>query len=98
VSTIQHTGSPDDAGAISPKILAHDQPELSASRPTAARRAHCKISRIRLISLASSRIWQIAAMNVDPVLLTTPTRSAGRRRLMIARGMWAVLWPSLLVW
>ena len=54
---------------------------------------------IRLISFAIFLgIWQLAAMNVDPVLFTTPGKVAVAAVEMIRNGeLWAGLAPSLLV-
>jgi NitT/TauT family transport system permease protein len=54
---------------------------------------------IRMASLAIFlTLWQIAAMNVDPVLFTSPWKVAVAAVGMIASGeLWAGLWPSLLV-
>ena len=63
------------------------------------RRAALQNFGIRMVSLAIFlAIWQIAAMNVDPVLFTTPAKVAVAAVGMIASGeLWAGLWPSLLV-
>ena len=63
------------------------------------RRAALQNFGIRLVSLAIFlAIWQIAAMNVDPVLFTSPAKVAVAAVGMIASGeLWAGLWPSLLV-
>jgi len=52
-----------------------------------------------LVSLAIFLgIWQIGAMNVDPVLFTSPSKVAVAAVAMISSGeLWAGLWPSLLV-
>jgi NitT/TauT family transport system permease protein len=63
------------------------------------RRAALQNFGIRMVSLAIFlAIWQIAAMNVDPVLFTSPAKVAVAAVGMIASGeLWAGLWPSLLV-
>jgi NitT/TauT family transport system permease protein len=54
---------------------------------------------IRLVSLASAlALWEIAALNVDPVLFTSPTKVALAGYKMILSGeLWTYLWPSLVV-
>jgi len=70
-------GSPDDARRpISPKILPHDQARAERVAPPPPPRGTAK-SRHPPISLPSVLgIWQIAAMNVDPVPVTTPYQVA----------------------
>jgi NitT/TauT family transport system permease protein len=54
---------------------------------------------IRLVSLASAlALWELAALNVDPVLFTSPTKVAVAGYKMILSGeLWTYLWPSLVV-
>src|SRR5581483_6738447 len=79
--------------------IAHDR--ARAERVAAARRRREALQNlaIRLISLASFlALWQVGAMNVDPVLFTTPAKVAVAAYDMLATGeLWAALWPSLLV-
>jgi NitT/TauT family transport system permease protein len=99
VSTIQHTGSPGDARRDLAEDIAHDQARAERVAADRRRRAALQNLGIRLISLALFLgIWQVAAMNVDPVLFTTPYKVALAAVGMIASGeLWAGLWPSLLV-
>ena len=99
MSTIQHAGSPDDARRDLAQDIAHDQARAERVAADRRRRAALQNLGIRLISLALFLgIWQIAAMNVDPVLFTTPYKVALAAVGMIASGeLWAGLWPSLLV-
>ncbi len=54
---------------------------------------------IRLVSLATAlALWEIAALNVDPVLFTSPTKVALAAYTMVLSGeLWTYLWPSLVV-
>jgi NitT/TauT family transport system permease protein len=103
VSTVQHAGSPDDARRdLAQDIaqdIAHDQARAERVAADRRRRAALQNLGIRLVSLALFLgIWQIGAMNVDPVLFTTPYKVALAAVGMIASGeLWAGLWPSLLV-
>jgi NitT/TauT family transport system permease protein len=103
VSTIQHAGSSGDARRdLAQDIaqdIAHDQARAERVAADRRRRAALQNLGIRLVSLALFLgIWQIAAMNVDPVLFTTPYKVALAAVGMIASGeLWAGLWPSLLV-
>jgi sulfonate transport system permease protein len=75
--------------------------QARAERVAAERRRKAAVQNfgIRLISLAIFLgIWQLAAINVDPVLFTTPGKVAVAAVDMIRSGeLWAGLWPSLLV-
>ena len=103
MSTVQHAGSPDDARRdLAQDIaqdIAHDQARAERVAADRRRRAALQNLGIRLVSLALFLgIWQIGAMNVDPVLFTTPYKVALAAVGMIASGeLWAGLWPSLLV-
>jgi len=99
LSTIQHAGSPDDARRDLAEDIAHDQARAERVAADRRRRAALQNLGIRLVSLALFLgIWQIGAMNVDPVLFTTPYKVALAAVGMIASGeLWAGLWPSLLV-
>jgi sulfonate transport system permease protein len=96
MSTAQHTGP---AAAEAPFDIATDQ--ARAERAAAERRRKTALQNlvIRLVSLAIFlSLWQIAAVNVDPVLFTTPLKVAVAAVDMIGNGeLWAALWPSLLV-
>jgi len=54
---------------------------------------------IRVVSLASAlALWELAAMNVDPVLFTSPSKVAVAGYKMVLSGeLWTYLWPSLVV-
>jgi sulfonate transport system permease protein len=79
--------------------IADDQ--ARAERAAAARRRRAALQNlgIRAISLAIFlALWQIAAINVDPVLFTSPAKVAVAAVDMIGSGeLWGGLWPSLLV-
>jgi NitT/TauT family transport system permease protein len=95
MSTVQHAG--DTAAAR--RDLADDQ--ARAERVAIVRRRRVALHNfvIRLVSLTIFLgLWQIGAMNVDPVLFTTPWKVAVAAVDMIRSGeLWAALWPSLLV-
>jgi len=103
VSTLEHAS----AGAQSQRELAQDiaqeiaHDQARAERAAAARRRKTAMQNfvIRLVSLAIFlSLWQIAAMNVDPVLFTSPLKVASAAVGMIASGeLWNALWPSLVV-
>jgi sulfonate transport system permease protein len=96
VSSIQHAGLPD---ADARRELADDQARAERVAADRRRRASLQNLGIRIVSLAIFlAIWQIAAMNVDPVLFTSPVKVAVAAVSMIASGeLWAGLWPSLVV-
>ena len=92
MSTVQHAA---DAG----RELADDQARAERVAIMRRRREALQNLGIRLVSLVIFLgVWQIAAMNVDPVLFTSPAKVAVAAVGMIASGeLWAGLWPSLLV-
>ncbi|MEN3376994.1 MAG: hypothetical protein V7604_2349, partial [Hyphomicrobiales bacterium] len=94
MSTVEHTGAAD----LQADIIG-DQKRAERVAAERRRRAGFQNFIIRMVSLAIFlAIWQIAAMNVDPVLFTTPAKVAAAAVGMIASGeLWAGLWPSLLV-
>jgi NitT/TauT family transport system permease protein len=94
MSTVEHTGAAD----LQADIL-DDQKRAERAAAERRRRAALQNFVIRMVSLAIFlSLWQIAAMNVDPVLFTTPWKVAVAAVDMIANGeLWAALWPSLLV-
>jgi len=93
VSTVQQADA--DAGPA----LIDDQ--ARAERVAAARRRRTVLQNfvIRFVSLAVFLgIWQVGAMNTDPVLFTSPAKVAVAAVDMIRSGeLWAGLAPSLLV-
>jgi sulfonate transport system permease protein len=95
MSTVQHAQSPADAR----RELADDQARAERVAIMRRRRAGLQNFGIRLVSLAIFLgIWQIGAMNVDPVLFTSPWKVAVAAVGMISSGeLWAGLWPSLVV-
>jgi len=92
---VQHAQTLADAR----RELADDQARAERVAIARRRRAGLQNFGIRLVSLAIFLgIWQIGAMNVDPVLFTTPWKVAVAAVGMIASGeLWAGLWPSLVV-
>jgi len=95
VSTVQHAQTPADAR----RELADDQARAERVAIMRRRRAGLQNFGIRLLSLAIFLgVWQIGAMNVDPVLFTSPWKVAVAAVGMISSGeLWAGLWPSLVV-
>jgi len=95
MSTVEHTGAAAD---LQGDIIGDQK---RAERVAAERRRRTGLQNfiIRMASLAIFlALWQIAAMNVDPVLFTSPWKVAVAAVDMIATGeLWASLWPSLLV-
>src|SRR5262245_17056233 len=96
MSTVGHTSAP---AADLQADIAGDQKR--AERVAAERRRKAAVQNllIRLVSLAIFlALWQVAAMNVDPVLFTSPWKVAVAAVDMLRTGeLWAALWPSLLV-
>ena len=95
MSTVQHAGDAADAR----RDLADDQARAERVAAERRRRAALHNFGIRLVSLAIFLgLWQIGAMNVDPVLFTTPWKVAVAAVDMIGSGeLWSALWPSLMV-
>ena len=95
MSTVEHSGAAADLQAD----IIGDQKR--AEQVAAARRRKAVLQNfiIRMVSLAIFlSLWQIAAINVDPVLFTTPWKVAVAAVDMIKTGeLWNSLWPSLLV-
>jgi sulfonate transport system permease protein len=94
MTTVEHSAATD----LQADILGDQK---RAERAAAERRRRTALQNfvIRMVSLAIFLgLWQIAAMNVDPVLFTTPWKVAVAAADMIWTGeLWASLWPSLLV-
>jgi NitT/TauT family transport system permease protein len=95
MSSVQHAQTPADAR----RGLADDQARAERVAIARRRRAAWHDFAIRMVSLAIFlSLWQVAAMNVDPVLFTSPLKVAIAAAGMIANGeLWSALWPSLLV-
>jgi sulfonate transport system permease protein len=78
-----------------------DNDRARAERAGAERRRRQSLHNfiIRMVSLAVFlALWQIAGLNIDPVLFTTPSKVAVAAVDMVASGeLWFALWPSLLV-
>jgi len=95
MSTVEHTGAAAD---LQGDIIGDQK---RAERVAAERRRRTGLQNfiIRMASLAIFlALWQIAAMNVDPVLFTSPWKVAVAAVGMISSGeLWAGLWPSLVV-
>ena len=98
MSAVEHAGT-DNARRDLAQEIAGDQARAERVAIARRRRASLQNFGIRLISLAVFlSVWQIAAMNVDPVLFTSPWKVAVAAVGMIASGeLWNGLWPSLLV-
>ena len=99
MSAVEHTGTSDAARRELAQDIANDQARAERVAAQRRRRASLQNFGIRLVSLAIFLgVWQIAAMNVDPVLFTSPVKVAVAAVGMIASGeLWNGLWPSLLV-
>jgi NitT/TauT family transport system permease protein len=78
-----------------------DDDRARAERAAAERRRRAMLHDfvIRLVSLAIFLgLWQLAAINVDPVLFTSPAKVAVAAVDMVGSGeLWSALWPSLIV-
>lgn len=94
MTTVEHHGAAELAADI-----IGDQKRAERVAAERRRRAALQNFIIRMVSLAIFlSLWQVAAMNVDPVLFTTPWKVALAGVDMIWTGeLWASLWPSLLV-
>ena len=94
---MQHAAAAADADAR--QELADDQARAERVAIMRRRRAALRNFGIRMVSLVIFlALWQVAAMNVDPVLFTSPWKVAVAAVGMIGSGeLWAGLWPSLLV-
>jgi ABC-type nitrate/sulfonate/bicarbonate transport system permease component len=100
VSTVEHSPVTEaDARRELAQDIADDQARAERVAAERRRRAALHNLGIRAVSLAIFlTLWQIAAMNVDPVLFTTPWKVAVAAVEMVANGeLWNALWPSLLV-
>jgi NitT/TauT family transport system permease protein len=96
MSTVEQTGT---SAADLHAEIAGDQKRAEQVASARRRKAAIQNLVIRLISLAIFlTLWQIAAMNVDPVLFTSPLKVAVAAVGMVASGeLWTSLWPSLVV-
>ena len=97
MSALEHTRA--DAPHELAEDIASDQARAERVAIARRRRAAWHDFVIRMVSLAIFlSLWQVAAMNVDPVLFTSPLKVAVAAAGMIASGeLWSALWPSLLV-
>ena len=95
MSTVEHSGAAADLQAD----IIGDQKRAEQVAGARRRKAAIQNFIIRMVSLAIFlSLWQIAAINVDPVLFTTPWKVAVAAVDMIKTGeLWNSLWPSLLV-
>ena len=95
MSTVEHSGATADLQAD----IIGDQKRAERVATERRRRAALQNFVIRMVSLAIFlSLWQVAAMNVDPVLFTSPWKVAVAAVDMLATGeLWNSLWPSLLV-
>jgi len=95
MSTVEHSGAAADLQAD----IIGDQKRAERVAAERRRRAALQNFVIRMVSLAIFlSLWQVAAVNVDPVLFTTPWKVAVAAVDMLATGeLWNSLWPSLLV-
>jgi len=95
MSTVEHSGATADLQAD----IIGDQKRAERVAAERRRRAALQNFVIRMVSLAIFlSLWQVAAMNVDPVLFTTPWKVAVAAVDMLATGeLWNALGPSLLV-
>src|ERR1051325_2513387 len=95
MSTVEHSGATADLQAD----IIGDQKRAERVAAEPRRRAALQNFVIRMISLAIFLVlWQVAAVNVDPVLFTTPWKVAVAAVDMLRTGeLWNSLWPSLLV-
>jgi sulfonate transport system permease protein len=96
MSTVGHTGA---SAADLQADIAGDQKRAEQVAAERRRKTATQNLVIRLVSLTIFlSLWQIAAMNVDPVLFTSPWKVAVAAVDMLRTGeLWASLWPSLLV-
>lgn len=99
MSAVEHASTSEVTRRDLAQDIANDQARAERVAGERRRRTSLQNFGIRLISLAIFlAVWQIAAMNVDPVLFTSPIKVAMAAVGMIGSGeLWAGLWPSLLV-
>jgi NitT/TauT family transport system permease protein len=92
MSIVQDTG-------LQAQELIDDQARAEQVAIARRRRTAIKDFGIRMVALAIFlSLWQIAALNADPVLFTSPLKVAIAGFDMLVSGeLWAGLWPSLLV-
>jgi len=95
MSTVEHSGAAADLQAD----IVGDQKRAEQVAGARRRKAAIQNFIIRMVSLAIFlSLWQVAAINVDPVLFTTPWKVAVAAVDMLRTGeLWNSLWPSLLV-
>ena len=87
MTTAERSSALTDAQREIAQNIAHDQARAERVAAERRRRAAWQNLVIRLISLALFlALWQAAAMNVDPVLFTSPLKVAVAAVDMVASG------------
>jgi NitT/TauT family transport system permease protein len=99
VSTIEQARRTSLSEPANARELVDDRARAERVAAERRRRQQWQNLGIRLVSLAIAlTLWQIAAMNVDPVLFTSPIKVAVAAFDMVLSGeLWESLWPSLIV-
>jgi NitT/TauT family transport system permease protein len=99
VSTLEQARSTSLSEPAGARELVDDRARAERVAAERRRREQVRNIGIRLVSLAIALVlWEIAAMNVDPVLFTSPSKVAVAAFEMVTNGeLWEALWPSLIV-
>ena len=99
MSTLEHAPPDAQSQRELAQDIAHDQARAERVAAERRRRVQWQNFGIRAVSLfIALSLWQIAAMNVDPVLFTSPSKVAAAAVGMVSSGeLWTYLWPSLVV-